>query len=160
MTRHWLPGSLGYLARSLGRRRAVISRAVPYGLMLEGAAIFIIHPEGLWHLLTRDNKDLRERVVDLERARHLPWCAAIIQNADEPEVTCWHFRHQKDNSVRAMLWLREWDYVVILARKSKSTGVIYDLVTAYIVDYNRKREQLEESYENRLEKQEPDWDAK
>lgn len=116
------------------------------------------YPEGLWHLVTREDKPAKLRLVDFERARHLLWCAAVIHNYEASEVTCWHFLDEQKQEIRARLWLRDWNYVVVLTIKKRPRGIVYGLVTAYLVDKGWKERQLAESYKKRLDESVEGWD--
>ncbi len=82
------------------------------------------------------------------RASKLCWCAAVIQNADDPAVTV--FDYEEKRQVRTYLWLRDFDYVVVLRRLEKRFGPVMWLVTAYTVDGKSTRNKLRKKYENRL----------
>ncbi len=44
------------------------------------------HEEGFWHLITQYDPQTGERLFESARARRLPWCSAVIRNADDPLV--------------------------------------------------------------------------
>jgi len=90
------------------------------------------YDEGFWHLITRDVRGVR--LLDSRRAERLPWCAPVIQHDGEPCVVAWDApASRKGSRVRTCLWLREYEYVVVLERNVSGTGRVW-LVTAYHVD--------------------------
>jgi hypothetical protein len=117
------------------------------------------YEEGFWHLVTRDdfvwNPSLRrkekQRLPDIERARQLPWGRPTIENENAPEVVVWNFDEEtkKGKVDRTYLWLKQWDYVVVLERQEKSWGAIFMLITAFPVDIPAKRIDLESRYNRR-----------
>lgn len=44
------------------------------------------HEEGFWHLVTRDDKQTGERLLDTPRAQRLRWCRAVIDHGSGPDV--------------------------------------------------------------------------
>ena len=90
------------------------------------------YEEGFWHLVTRYDfvwnprlgRKEKQRLPDIQRARYLPWGCPTIENEGAPEVMVWNFDEEtrKGRVVRTYLWLREWDYVVVLERQEKSWG--------------------------------------
>ena len=118
------------------------------------------YEEGFWHLVTRDeliwNQSLRrnekQRLPDIERARHLPWGRPTIENENVPEVVVWNFDEETRKGkkiVRTYLWIKQWDYAVVLERQEKSRGAIFMLITAFPVDIPAKRIDLESRYNRR-----------
>jgi hypothetical protein len=113
------------------------------------------YEDGFRHLIERESDDKTIRLFDPPRAQRLAWCVAVIQNAADPAVLRWNYR-EGDGRVRTYLWLRNFDYVVILERKTKhnkrdgSWFDIYDLITAFHVDGDAKRLDLQQRYAARL----------
>ena len=118
------------------------------------------YEEGFWHLVTREdrvwNPKLRrqekQRLPDIERARHLPWGRPAIEHENEPEIVVWNFDEEtrKGKLVRTYLWLKRWDYAVVLERQGKAGGDIFMLITAFSVDIQAKRTDLESRYNRRI----------
>ena len=116
--------------------------------------------EGFWHLVTRDewvwNSDTRRketnRLPELERAARLPWAKPIIDNHSMPEVLTWDFEQvtTRRTVIRSYVWLKEYDFVVILERQSKRIGDIFILITSFHVNHRGKRIDLENRYERRI----------
>jgi len=117
------------------------------------------YEEGFWHLVTHDefvyNPILRrkekQRLPDIERAQHLPWGRPIIENENKPEVLAWNFieKTKKGNVIRTYIWLKQWDFAVVLERQEKFKGAIFMLITAFLVDVPSKRVDLESRYNRR-----------
>lgn len=104
------------------------------------------YEEGFWHLITRYDRDQGERLVDTRRAERLPWCAPTIDHADDSAVTTWD--HRERGGVRTYLWLREFDYVIVLQKRPRKRIAV--LVTAFHVTGASSRRGLEHKYERRL----------
>ena len=113
------------------------------------------YEDGFWHLVARDDDATGDRLFDPPRAQRLRWCLAAINNSADNAVLQWEYE-EGDGRVRTYLWMREFDYVVILERKtkhSKTTGQwfdIYDLITAFHVDGDSERRNLQRKYDHRL----------
>lgn len=115
--------------------------------------------EGFWHLVTRDEwvyspaKRCKEkqRLPDIERARHLPWGKPTIEHETEPELLVWDFEDElkQGKVVRTYLWLKELDYAVILERQAREKGDVFMLITTFLVDVPAKRVDLESRYQRR-----------
>lgn len=98
--------------------------------------------EGFWHLVSRHDRSTGERLPDIERMRRIAWVRATIEHSECEEVRKFDFIEKKGRS-RTYLWVEDADFVVILERQRR----VAFLVTAYLVDYDRKREQLRRRYE-------------
>ena len=111
------------------------------------------YEEGFWHLITRDDPFQAERLPDFRRAERLPWCRPTLDNEQDPAVTVWDYDTDR-KGIRTYVWLRDLDYLAILERRVVDKRVrprtIMFLVTAYHVDGDWKRKQLQASYEARL----------
>lgn len=97
------------------------------------------------HLVTRDDHKHVDRQFDPERASRLPWCAPTIRNNSDPCVLMWDYEEGR-RRVRTYLWLREYDYAVILEKRKGH----YYLITAYYVDGDSNRRSLRRKYEQRI----------
>jgi hypothetical protein len=116
--------------------------------------------EGFWHLVTRDQwiynratrRKEKERLPELDRAGRLPWAKPITENETTDHVLVWEFEDEtrKGKIPRTYLWLKNWDYVVILEKHAKSKGDIFMLITSFYVDIPAKRKDLESRYDRRL----------
>lgn len=99
---------------------------------------------GFWHLVERKDRKTGERLPVIGLAQRLPWIPVIIGNAGNASVTS--FRYLEGSMrVRQYLWVKDADFVVILGRKRN----IHVLITAFVVDSDWKRTDLEKKYEKR-----------
>jgi len=108
---------------------------------------------GFWHLISRDDLQTGDRLPDFRRAERLPWCRPVLDHEADQAVLVWN-ADRGGGDVRTYLWLRDLDYVVVLQRRAlRNRGVgrsVMFLVTAYHVDGDRTRKQLEGSYASRV----------
>jgi hypothetical protein len=82
----------------------------------------------------------------------LPWGRPTIENENAPEIVVWNFDEETRKGkkvVRTYLWIKQWDYAVVLERQEKSWGAIFMLITAFPVDIPAKRIDLESRYNRR-----------
>jgi len=100
------------------------------------------------HLITRFDYQTDERLFDPRRSEKLPWCGAVIENIDRKEVMYWDYE-EGNKTTRTYIWLKEYDYVVVLQRRSLRKFDVYFLITAFHVDGASKRRNLERKYKNR-----------
>lgn len=105
------------------------------------------YEEGFWHLITRKDLATGERLFDPPRAERLPWCAPTLNNSTDSEVLVWDY-NEGSNGVRTYVWLRNWDYVIILRKQTKYN--IASLITAYHVDGSSSRSKLQRKYAKRV----------
>jgi hypothetical protein len=115
--------------------------------------------EGFWHLVTRDQwtynpqtrRKEKERLPELDRAGRVPWAKPIADNESDDPVLVWDFEDEtrKGKVTRTYLWLRDFDYVVILQKQTKRFGDIFMLVTSFYVDIESKRKDLLSRYDRR-----------
>lgn len=94
--------------------------------------------EGFWHLITRDDKKLKERLPDFPRAERITWARPLIENHSTTDMDCWRYL-EGNGRVRHYLYAKEVDYLVILEESPKS----FFLVTGFYVDSDWKRRELE-----------------
>lgn len=116
--------------------------------------------EGFWHLITREDwvynprtrRREKERLPEFDRAGRMPWAKPIIDNERDDPVLVWEFDDEtrKGKATRTYLWLRDFDYVVILEEQSKRFGTVFRLITSFYVDVEAKRKDLLSRYERRL----------
>lgn len=114
------------------------------------------YEEGFWHLTSRDEwvfdkkqrQNVKKRVWDPRRSERLPWCRPTIEHAGESAVMVWDYE-EADGQIRTYVWLKEWGYVIVLEQQQKRLGAIFMLITAFCVDYEAKRRDLESRYANR-----------
>ncbi len=108
-----------------------------------------IFEQGFWHLVSCANKKTKQRELDYRRAQRLSWCSPTIKNADDPAVTAWDYR-EGSKRVRTYLWLRDYDYVVILEKRQVWLGMVAFIVTAYVVGGRATRDKLRKRYNKRI----------
>ncbi len=107
------------------------------------------HEEGFWHLVTRDDKQSGDRLLDSPRAQRLGWCRAVIDNSDEADVLVFDYE-EGNGRVRTYLWGHQFDYVVILEKViRRGRDIAYSLVTAFNLDGPSSRRRLQKKYDNR-----------
>jgi len=107
-----------------------------------------IYEEGFWHLITRIDNKIKDRLFDPERAKRLPWCNPIIVNFQDEMVKFWDYK-ESDGRLRTYLWLEDFDYAVVLEKRAQRFGNVYFLITAFYVDGSSKRKNLRKKYEKR-----------
>lgn len=122
--------------------------------------------EGFWHLVTKDewvyNRTTRRkekvRVPEFDRASRLPWAKPVIVNSHEKTVIAWDYEDETSRGrvVRSYLWLKDFDFVVILERQTARERKIYKLITSFHVCYEAKRKDLERRYAQRVQKATPE----
>ncbi len=110
--------------------------------------------ETLWHIVSKEvlvfnplkrRKEL-QRQFDLKRAKKIPWCKPSIEQAADPAVMQWDKR-ESTGKIRSYVWLKHWDYVVILERKTAASKQQYAmLITAFYVDNAHKRSDFSNDY--------------
>lgn len=116
-----------------------------------------------WHLTTRKEKaqkiprrkqkvhknkkiELQQsRSADLRRCERLPWVKPVIENHLDKQVLSWFFL-EGDGAIKKYLWLKGHNHVVIM----KKIKYKFRLITAFYVDREYTRRQLNKKYENRL----------
>lgn len=151
----WLPASLTvspWTATTFQELASVYDSTISKAdLRLDGLRVWFFRDtddgqeQMFWHLTHREDKQRAERLPDLPRCAKLSWFAAIIANADQPEVTRWDYL-ESDRSVNTYLWLRGQDCLVILRKYPDGS---HRLITAYHVDTGTRRS-LESKYNKRL----------
>ena len=116
------------------------------------------YEEIFWHLIQRDHENQGTRAFDPRRAERLPWCAPLLNNSNQPEVKYWVSREKK--KLTCYVWLEEFDYVVILQKRTLPSKVIDEvekpsrtvayLKTAYHVDGESRRRYFRRKYEDKV----------
>ena len=94
--------------------------------------------EGFWHLITREDKQSKDRLPDFPRAERITWARPIIENYSTAGMDCWRYL-EGSGKVRLYLYARVVDYLVILEESPRS----FFLVTGFYVDSEWKRKELE-----------------
>jgi hypothetical protein len=161
----WLPDPIdtnGSWDEILDRLWTVFDTQIARGLFFNGRPVWHStwieddKPGGFWHVTHRDDlvfdprlrKKVKQRNYDPGRSRCLCWLRPILENAHRDEVLVWDYR-EDDGRMVTYVWLECCDYVVILGHQETQRGTVYRIISAYVTDYYRKREQLREKYRNR-----------
>ena len=106
------------------------------------------YEEGFWHLITRDDQVSGERLPDFRRAERLPWCAAVINNWEDSEISVWDYK-ENHGRTHTYLWLENHDYCIILEKLKRHNQNSMMLVTAFHVDGPSQRRSLSIKREKR-----------
>jgi len=101
---------------------------------------------GFLHLITNGPKS--NRLFDNRRAEKLPWCRPVIENENEPEILVWDYM-ESDNKPNTYIWLKDYDYIVILREKNTSHHY-YHLKTGFHISGDGIRKKLKNKYEKRV----------
>lgn len=161
----WLPEPIdtnGSWDEILGRLWAVFDSQISRNLFLNGRPIWHDDrlsdgkPGGFWHVTHRDDwvydprrrANVKQRNFDSGRSACLSWLRPILENTHREEVFVWDYR-EDDGKMATYVWLERFDYVIILGHYESRRGLVYRIITAFVTDYPRKRDQLREKYENR-----------
>lgn len=108
------------------------------------------YDEGFWHLITKQYPEtkIEDRMADPERAKRLPWCGPTIMNSGDTTIKVWDYQ-EGNKKINTYLWLTEFDYVVILHKRLTRSSEVAFLVTAFYIEYNSKRHDLQKKFERR-----------
>ena len=122
-------------------------------LTLNGLPVQVyIHPKednkafSYWHI-THEGKVESERTFAPRRCERIAWVRAIIENVTDPAIKIWDYK-EGNGKIRTYIWLEDYDYVVILEKKSRKQD-IYFLVTAFYIDGNSTERKLQRKYDQR-----------
>ena len=90
------------------------------------------------HLVTRDNPKYGSRGMDIERAKRLLWCPAVIEHSTDPKILNFDYK-EADGNIRTYLYLEPYnlDYLVILQKLNRTHEAM--IVSAYFIDIEYKR---------------------
>ena len=101
------------------------------------------HWERFEHIITKGD-DEEERIPNIDRLKRITWIRPLIElncNCEDykvfPDTT-------KKNKKRWCIWCSKTNFIVILEDKGKN----FRLITAFIVLYKNKRNDLETDYKN------------
>lgn len=102
-----------------------------------------------WHLIDKEkDKEKDNRLFDPRRAERLGWIRPIIENSHCPDIL--KFDYVEDNGkVRTYLWLKEYNFVVILEKQTRNRSNLAALITAFYVS-GKKNINLQYKYENKV----------
>ena len=93
-----------------------------------------------WHMIS-EGSDESNRTLDSDRCERIGWARAVIENADDPRVLVWE--NMRGSQRRVCLWLKEQEYVVILADRR---GYLLPW-TAYTVTEPHRKRKFRKEYE-------------
>lgn len=103
--------------------------------------------EGFWHLITRKDAKDGERYPEIKRAEKLTWARPVVEHRGDPGVTVFDYE-EGNGRIRSYIWAQAFDYVVILEKKQR----VAFLITAYDVDNDATRKDLERKYKKRIQR--------
>lgn len=106
------------------------------------------YEEGFWHLVSKDT-EYSGRVPDFRRAERLPWCGPSITHSEDIWVKVWDYL-EGTGRLRTYLWLEELDYAIVLEKRKQKKGEIAFLVTAFYVDGESSRRNLNKKYHGKV----------
>lgn len=98
------------------------------------------HPT-FWHIISTGPTE-EDSNPDLRRCERIGWPRAIIENHDYSGILEWE--KQIRNQQRVLLWLKDYDYLVILAKRKG----YFLLWTAYNIKYENKKRDLKKEYDS------------
>jgi hypothetical protein len=81
-----------------------------------------------WHLITFSQAKPapdEEREVDMRRCERVNWISHIVNNFNDPDVSCWEQKRGSRKNV--VLWAEKKSYMIVLSKRKDS----YMLTTAY-----------------------------
>ena len=99
-----------------------------------------------WHLTTRDDKETGNRLPDLRRCERLPWTKPMIVFHTNPELLMWNYE-EGDGDIHTYLWLRNYDYLLILKRYKDGGRRI---ITSYWIEYENYKNKLQKKFSKRV----------
>jgi hypothetical protein len=118
-----------------------------YCIIFDTRKIDSLYEEGFWHLISRDDNKIKQRLFDPDRACRLPWCNPTLENFADPAVCIWDYL-EEDNRVKTYIWLIDFDYLIIIEKKNNRKFAY--LITAYHVDGKSTSRSLREKYKKRI----------
>lgn len=100
--------------------------------------------EGFWHVISRLDNRSGKRQIDYPRAKRLPWAKPLMESSKSAKIKVWQYQEgSKDKGIRTYIWLEDYDYALILHKKK----LVFFWVTAFHIDSNWKRRDLQRKYE-------------
>jgi len=100
-----------------------------------------------WHVTTSTDRATGERLPDFRRSERITWIRPILEHSDDKALKVW--RSQRGRETRVLLWLEEFDYLVILREKPRKVF----LVAAYCIDSEHRRATLRKEWKEWSENQ-------
>ncbi len=106
------------------------------------------YEEGFWHLVSIDTGK-SGRVPEFRRAERLPWCGPTISHSEDEWVKVWDYL-EGTGRLRTYLWLENLDSIIVLEKRRQKKGEIAFLVTAFYVDGDANKRNLNKKYDGRV----------
>lgn len=108
--------------------------------------------QGFFHVISEQDKRSRVRLYKDERVKYIPFIAKMITEFKQcdnciencSKIKIWTAPYLGKVSIqRVKIYFEKYDYIVILERRKE----YYQLVTAYVVDRQDRRDSLLKEYE-------------
>lgn len=93
-----------------------------------------------WHLISEGPVE-EDRLPNLRRCERIRWPKRIIDHANEDTVLCWE--NTRRGETRALLWVPDAEFLVVLARRSG----YYLMWTAYPVTRAHRKRKLQKEHD-------------
>lgn len=100
-----------------------------------------------WHMTT-EGEDEATRVTDIRRMERIKWPAPMINKSEHPYLKVWE--NSRGNKTNILIFHENENYLVVL-RKAKDYIIPW---TAYLVEYNSRKEKLLKEYHNYIKSKE------
>jgi hypothetical protein len=107
------------------------------------------YENGFWHLIEKKYPGSDERRFDPRRSERLPWCVPVISHYNDVLIKYWEYS-ECGNKINIYLWLEDFDYVIIFQKRKFKIGVVAFLLTAFYVDGNSKKRNLNKKFLGRV----------
>ena len=103
------------------------------------------YDEGFWHLISKTDQHIGDRVPEFRRAERLPWCGPCITNCKDATIKMWDYQ-EGSGKTRTYLWLENWDYVIVLEKRNIRKQDKAMLITAFFVEGDSTRRNLQRKF--------------
>lgn len=107
------------------------------------------YPEGFWHLIERKNQKTNIREFDPRRAERLPWFSPTILNILSEEIQYFEYL-EGDGKINTYVWLKNYDYIIILRKQKRSRGDVMMIMSAYHLDGDSSRRRIHQKWLRRV----------
>ncbi|MDT8303922.1 MAG: hypothetical protein RQ760_20745 [Sedimentisphaerales bacterium] len=102
--------------------------------------------EGFWHVITRDDGNKTNRLIDYPRAKRLPWSKPLMENPYHDEIKFFFYDEGVSRKgIRHYICLENENYLVILKKRKYD----YYWITSFYVDGYR-RGYFQKKFQNRI----------
>ncbi|WP_163556231.1 hypothetical protein [Helicobacter suis] len=110
--------------------------------------------KAFWHIITRGDKSTEsgKRIFDPQRACRVGWIKNVIMDYAKEHVRLFYYYEKR--SIRLYLWLYEFDFIVILQRKSQKAKGVF-IVTSFYIDKNHNKKTYYDRYESYRNQKDP-----